>query len=170
MIFIHGIGSDIVDDVIFDILVYNQNKKFDILNDHECEYIHIHLILTLNDLDWIILLFFIYPDALWVKKLEESTCRAILMTSPNLEIWAKTNHLKSSRSILRHQTTLFLWSKPYYRAILYIIYIDTFPTMQESPKSEFICECYASRKLTCHIHHHGLSGCHANLRYLKMWG
>jgi hypothetical protein len=72
------------------------------------------------------------------------------------------NHLKYSRAILRHQNDTFLWSKPYYGEIFYILHIDTFPMVQESPQSKFICESYASHKLTYHIDHHGASGCHVN--------
>jgi hypothetical protein len=42
-----------------------------------------------SDLDWIIILFVIYLDVLWVEKLEESTCRSILAVGPNLEIWVQ---------------------------------------------------------------------------------
>jgi hypothetical protein len=37
------------------------------------------------DMDWIIILFFIYPDAFRVETLEESACRVILVAGPSLE-------------------------------------------------------------------------------------
>jgi hypothetical protein len=65
-------------------------------------------------------------------------------------------------------THFFLWSKPYYRESGYILHTDTFPTVQESPQSEFVCESYAFHKLTYHIDHHGESGCHVNPHYLNV--
>jgi len=41
------------------------------------------------DPDWIIILFFIYINVLWEKKLDKSTCRSILAVGPNLEIWVQ---------------------------------------------------------------------------------
>ena len=45
---IHGPHNSVVDYVIFDILVYNKIVNFDILNDHEPNFDHIPLMLTLN--------------------------------------------------------------------------------------------------------------------------
>jgi hypothetical protein len=45
---IHGLGNRIVDYVISDIHVSNQIVTFDLLNDHELDYDHIPLTLTLN--------------------------------------------------------------------------------------------------------------------------
>ena len=45
---IHGIGSSVVDYVIFDIPVSNQITTFDLLNDHEPDFDHKPLTLTLN--------------------------------------------------------------------------------------------------------------------------
>jgi hypothetical protein len=50
------------------------------------------------DLNWIIILFFIYLDAFRVEKLKESTFRVILVAGPSLENWG----LEPSRAILRH--------------------------------------------------------------------
>ena len=43
-----GLGSSIVDYVISVIPLYNEIINFDILNDHEIDSDHIHLIVTLN--------------------------------------------------------------------------------------------------------------------------
>ena len=45
---IHGIGSSVVDYLIFDIPLYNKLLDFNIFNDHEPEYDHRTLIITLN--------------------------------------------------------------------------------------------------------------------------
>ena len=45
---IHGLGSSVVDYVIFDIILYNEIIKFDILKDHEPDSDHRPLIITLN--------------------------------------------------------------------------------------------------------------------------
>jgi hypothetical protein len=45
---IHGLGSIVVDYVIYDILVSKQITTFDLLNDHELESHHKPLTLTLN--------------------------------------------------------------------------------------------------------------------------
>ena len=45
---IHGLGSNVVDYVIFDISLYNKIINFDILNDHELDSNHRPLIVTLN--------------------------------------------------------------------------------------------------------------------------
>jgi hypothetical protein len=80
------------------------------------------------DLDWIIILFFIYLDAFRVEKLEESTCRVILVVGPNLENWG----LKPSRAILRHKNDIFFWSKILLTHTLdYILHSDTFPMVQK---------------------------------------
>jgi hypothetical protein len=36
-------------------------------------------------MDWIIILFFIYPDAFRVETLEESACGVILLVGPSLK-------------------------------------------------------------------------------------
>ena len=92
------------------------------------------------------------------KKLEESTCRAILVACPNLENWGP----KHSWAILRNQTTFF-WVKTFLTKLGprdVILHIDTFPTMQIVLQSELVCKSYASRKLTYHVDHHGMRGCH----------
>ena len=43
-----GLGSCVVDYVIYDILIYNKLIDFNIFNDHEPDYNHIPLIITLN--------------------------------------------------------------------------------------------------------------------------
>jgi hypothetical protein len=48
MICIHGLGSSVIDYVIFDIPVSNQIVTFDLLNDHELDFEHRPLTLTLN--------------------------------------------------------------------------------------------------------------------------
>jgi hypothetical protein len=40
---------------------------------------------TQNDLDWILILFFIYLDSFRVEKFKESTCKIILVAGPILE-------------------------------------------------------------------------------------
>jgi hypothetical protein len=60
--------------------------------------------------DWIIILFFIYLITFWVEKLEESTCRAISMASPNLEIWVQ--------KMVRNISEPFLGIKPHFFPIL----------------------------------------------------
>jgi hypothetical protein len=45
---IHGLGSSVVDYVIYDILVSKQITTFDVLNDHEPDSDHKPLTLTLN--------------------------------------------------------------------------------------------------------------------------
>jgi hypothetical protein len=45
---IHGLGSSVVDYVIFDIPASNQITTFDLLNDHELDFDHNPLTLTLN--------------------------------------------------------------------------------------------------------------------------
>ena len=45
---IHGLGSSVVDYVIFDIPLYNEIINFDILNDHQPDSDHRPLIVTLN--------------------------------------------------------------------------------------------------------------------------
>jgi hypothetical protein len=45
---IHGLGSSVVYYVISDIPIYNQIVKFDILDDHEPDYDHRLLTLTLK--------------------------------------------------------------------------------------------------------------------------
>jgi hypothetical protein len=45
---IHGLGSSVVDYVIFDIPVSNQIETFDLLNDHELDSHHKPLTITLN--------------------------------------------------------------------------------------------------------------------------
>jgi hypothetical protein len=45
---IHGLGSSVMDYVIYDIPVYNQIVNFDLLNDHEPNSDHRPLTLTLN--------------------------------------------------------------------------------------------------------------------------
>jgi hypothetical protein len=45
---IHGLGSSVVDYVIFDIPISNQIINFDLLNYHEHDSDHRHLTLTLN--------------------------------------------------------------------------------------------------------------------------
>ncbi len=45
---IHGLGSSVVDYVIFDIPLYNEIMNFHILSDHEPDSNHRHLIVTLN--------------------------------------------------------------------------------------------------------------------------
>jgi len=45
---IHGIGSSIIDYVIYDILLSNQNINFDLLNNHDPDSNHRPLSLTLN--------------------------------------------------------------------------------------------------------------------------
>jgi hypothetical protein len=52
----------------------------------------------------------------------------------------------------------------------YILHTNTFPMVQEFPQSEFVCESYASHKLTYRIDHHGVSGCHVIPHYLNVWG
>ena len=48
MTFIYGLGSSVVDYVIYDIPVSKQISTFDLLNDHEPDFDHKPLILTLN--------------------------------------------------------------------------------------------------------------------------
>ena len=48
MAYIHGLGSNVVDYVIFDIFLYNEIINFDILNEHEPNSDHRPLIVTLN--------------------------------------------------------------------------------------------------------------------------
>ena len=48
MICIHGLGSNVVDYVIFDIPLYNEIINFDILKDHKRDLDHRPLIVTLN--------------------------------------------------------------------------------------------------------------------------
>jgi hypothetical protein len=48
MTYIHGLGSSVVDYVIYDIPISNQIATFDLLNDHEVESDHKPLTLTLN--------------------------------------------------------------------------------------------------------------------------
>ena len=48
MTYIHGLGSSVVDYVIFDILVSNQITTFDLLIDHELDSDHKPLTLTLK--------------------------------------------------------------------------------------------------------------------------
>ena len=48
MICIHGLGSSVVDYVIFDIPIYNKLIDFNIFNDHELNSDHRTLIITLN--------------------------------------------------------------------------------------------------------------------------
>jgi hypothetical protein len=45
---IHGLGSSVIDYVIYDIFVSNQIVTFDLLNDHELDSDHKPLTLTLN--------------------------------------------------------------------------------------------------------------------------
>ena len=45
---IHGHGSSVVDYVISDIPIYNKLIDFNIFNDHEPDYDHRPLIITLN--------------------------------------------------------------------------------------------------------------------------
>jgi hypothetical protein len=45
---IHGLGSSVVDYVIFHIPIYNQIVNFDLLDDHKLDYDHKPLTLTLN--------------------------------------------------------------------------------------------------------------------------
>ena len=45
---IHGLGSIVVDYVIFDIPLYNEIINFDILKDHDPDWDHRPLIVTLN--------------------------------------------------------------------------------------------------------------------------
>jgi len=45
---IHGLGSSVVDDVIYDIPISNQIVTFDLLNGHELYSDHRPLTLTLN--------------------------------------------------------------------------------------------------------------------------
>ena len=45
---IHGLGSSMVDYVIFDLPLYNEITNFDILNDHKPDYDHRPLLITLN--------------------------------------------------------------------------------------------------------------------------
>jgi hypothetical protein len=79
--------------------------------------------------------------------MEESTCRAILAACPNLENWVQKsfeifhNHIEASNGIFLGPNIL-LGNMPH------ILHTDTFPTMQESPQLELICESYASHKLT----------------------
>jgi hypothetical protein len=40
-------------------------------------------------MDWINKLFLMYHDALCMKKMKESTCKAILEVGPNLKIWVQ---------------------------------------------------------------------------------
>jgi hypothetical protein len=100
------------------------------------------------------------------KKLEESSCRSILETRSDLKNWVQKNYLKSPKAILRHQMTFF-GVQTYNTTRLYILHTETFPLVQESPQLEFVCESYASRKLTYRVNHHGTSGCHVNPRYSK---
>ena len=37
-------------------------------------------------------------------------------------------------------------------------------------QTEFICEIYTSHKLTYHVYHNGMSGCHVNSYYSKHVG
>jgi hypothetical protein len=48
MTFIHGIGSSVVDYVIYDIIFSNQIATFDLLNDHDPDYDHKPLTLALK--------------------------------------------------------------------------------------------------------------------------
>ena len=48
MTFIHGLGSSVLDYVISDIPIYNKLIYFKIFNDHEPEFDHRPLIITLN--------------------------------------------------------------------------------------------------------------------------
>jgi hypothetical protein len=45
---IHGLGNNVMDYVISDIPIYNQIVNFDLLNDHEPNFDHRPLTLTLN--------------------------------------------------------------------------------------------------------------------------
>jgi hypothetical protein len=45
---IHGLGSSFIGYVIYDILVSNQIETFNLLNDHEPDFDHKTLTLTLN--------------------------------------------------------------------------------------------------------------------------
>ena len=45
---IHGLGSSVVDYVIFDIPIYNKLIDFNIFNDHEIDSDHKPLFITLN--------------------------------------------------------------------------------------------------------------------------
>jgi hypothetical protein len=103
------------------------------------------------------------------KKLEESTCKAILVARSQFGKLGPKNHLKIFQSILRHQTTFFL-VQTYSGGICHILHIDTFPMVQELSQSEFVCESYASFKLTYFVYHHGMSGCHAIPHYSKHVG
>jgi hypothetical protein len=81
------------------------------------------------------------------NKLEESACRAILVTGPNLENWGRKtseifhSHFEASNNIV-------FWSKTYFGGRFHILHIETFPTMQETPQLKFMCESYASCMLT----------------------
>jgi len=57
----------------------------------------------MDDLDWIIILFFIYLDDFRVEKIGGMNYRVILTIGPSLENWG----LKLSEAILRHRTTFF---------------------------------------------------------------
>jgi hypothetical protein len=48
MIIVHGLGSSVIDYVIYDIHIYNQIITRDLLNDHEPDFDHIPLTLTIN--------------------------------------------------------------------------------------------------------------------------
>ena len=45
---IHGLGSSVVDYVIYDIPIHNKLIDFNIFNDHEPDYDHKPLIITLK--------------------------------------------------------------------------------------------------------------------------
>jgi hypothetical protein len=92
-----------------------------------------------------------------VEKLKESTCKAISVADPNLEIRVKQNHLKYSRAILRHQTTFVLVQTLLCKNILY----STHGYLSNNADCSSIEVCmrkFASRKLTYHIDDHGMSG------------
>ena len=48
MTYIHGFGSSVVDYVIFYLPLYNEIISFDILYDHNPDFDHMPLIITLN--------------------------------------------------------------------------------------------------------------------------
>jgi hypothetical protein len=110
------------------------------------------------DLDWIIILFFIYLNDFKVEKLEELSWKAILVLGPDLENWG----LEPSRSILRNKMEFWgvLVSKICVHTLDGVIHSKTFLMVQAMPQSELICESYAPHMLTYLVDHHDTIGCH----------
>jgi hypothetical protein len=109
------------------------------------------------DLDWIIILFFIYLNLFRVEKNGGIDLQGHFSGRSQFgKLGSETfrGHFKASNDIFGVKNFLVYFG-PHYT----ILHIDTFPTVEKSRQSELVCKIYVSHNSTCHVDHHYMRGC-----------